>query len=176
MDEIWKDIKGYEALYQVSNLGRVKSCRREVPHFRGGKRVVRERILKNSIIKDGYYMVQISKQNVAVSRTVARLVAEAFLLKNGENLEVNHIDGNKKNNCVTNLEWITHSENQSHAIKNNLYKMFPVVKLNSNGEEVESYPSVNDAARMNNLNTGNIWAVCEGKRIHVKGVFFKYKN
>lgn len=93
MEEEWKDIKGYE-WYQVSNLGRVRNSE--------------GRILASNVISSGYLAVHLSKYNK--KRTVHRLVAEAFI-KNPYNKEqVNHLDGNKHNNCVDNLEWCSATE------------------------------------------------------------------
>lgn len=104
MQEIWKDIKGYEGLYQVSNLGRVKSLPR--------KNVTKEKILNGGNNGDGYIKVSLSNKLYYVHR----LVAEAFIPKiEGKNF-VNHIDENKSNNNVNNLEWCTNKENINHSI------------------------------------------------------------
>ena len=107
--EIWKDIKDYEGAYQISSKGRFKSlARRYSP---------REEILKPFLTKDGYEMVELCKNNKAAHKRVNRLVAIAFIPNNQNKPQVNHIDGNKLNNCVENLEWVTNSENQIHAYK-----------------------------------------------------------
>lgn len=104
-DEIWRDIDGYEGLYQVSNFGRVKSFHRS-----------EELILTPAYDKDGYYVLVLkrngSKQNVKVHR----LVATAFIPNPDGKPQVNHIDGNPQNNHVDNLEWVTGHENMQHAI------------------------------------------------------------
>jgi hypothetical protein len=176
MTEVWIDISGYEGLYQVSNLGRVKSCERKVAHYPKGLRLVKEKIMKQSIVRGGYCMVELSKNNTQKCKIVSKLVAVAFIPFEKNDLEVNHKDGNKKNNNVENLEWLTHKQNQEHAVNNKLYKMSPIFKVDINGEIIESYNSIGEASRKNNLIGGNIWAVCEGKRVHVKGHYFKYQN
>ena len=104
--EVWKDIEGYEGLYQVSNKGRVKSF-----HF--GK----EKILKPYLRANGYLMLCLQVDKIKAHFIIHRLVATAFI-PNPVNLPVvNHIDGNKQNNCVENLEWTTYSENEKHAYK-----------------------------------------------------------
>ena len=112
MQEIWKDIPNYEGLYQVSNLGRVKStpiCKHKKP-----------RILKN-IPRNGYISVILCDGKTKKNVFVHRLVAECFV-PNPENKPiVNHIDGNKSNPCSDNLEWCTQSENIHHAIENGLF-------------------------------------------------------
>lgn len=115
--ENWKDIKGYEGIYQVSDLGRVKSLSRLC-----GRVVVGERILKQSFTKDGYKRVRLLHNDKDVTRTVHRLVAEHFLPNDDPKMTVNHKDGNKTNNDVSNLEWVNRSEQMIHAYKLRLKK------------------------------------------------------
>lgn len=123
MEEIWKDVKEYEGIYQVSNLGRVKALERTWYSGRNGctKKTKPEHIMKYRLAKNtGYCLLKLVKNGVEKHVFVHRLVAETFI-SNPNNLpEVNHIDGNKENNCVDNLEWCTEKENISHAIKNKL--------------------------------------------------------
>lgn len=106
MKETWEDIKGYEGLYQVSNLGNVRSL-----EFRNNKGVFkREKILKFSQ-RSGYYTVNLSKNHKRVSKQIHRLVAEAFIPNPQNKKIVNHKDFNRKNNNVDNLEWVTQKEN-----------------------------------------------------------------
>ena len=105
--EAWKDSEGYEGLYQVSSLGRVRSLPRAST---AGKVLVMP-------IKNGYPTVCLSKNNEKKTRQVHRLVAEAFISNTQGKTEVNHIDGNKTNNAIENLEWVTRSENESHAYR-----------------------------------------------------------
>ena len=114
MNEIWKDISGYEGLYQVSNLGRVKSL--------GNKSNHREPIILKQALVLGYKCVRLTKDGVYKMYKVHRLVANAFILNKGNKNQVNHIDGNKRNNCFYNLEWVTSSENLKHAFKIGLKK------------------------------------------------------
>lgn len=118
MQEAWKDIKGYEGLYQVSNLGRVKSLERKV--WSGTTFYTRsEKLLKQwkcrSHNRDFYLYVTLSKHGIHKNVGVHRLVAQAFI-SNPSNLpEVNHKDGNKTNNVISNLEFCTCKENQNHS-------------------------------------------------------------
>lgn len=116
--EIWKDIEGYEGLYQVSNLGRVKSLSRLIERERSY--YSKEKLLKVVINKYNYCKVNLYKSNKIKSFTVHRLVANTFLSNPYNKPQVNHIDGDKCNNCVNNLEWTTASENTQHAIDTGL--------------------------------------------------------
>jgi len=123
--EIWKDINGYIGLYQVSNLGNVKSLKRIVKDSRLGTKFVSERILKNRINSCGYYHVVLCKNGNQKSRTVHQLVSESFLnhKPNGHKLVVNHKDLNQLNNNVDNLELVTQrtNANQKHLKSSSQY-------------------------------------------------------
>lgn len=115
MKEIWKDIKGYEGLYQVSNLGNIKSVNRIV-RFKNGYRCLPEKILKiSSFCNSKYMQVNLSKNSKIKTYSLHRLVAETFI-PNPNNLPcVNHKDENPQNNCVDNLEWCTHKYNSNYG-------------------------------------------------------------
>lgn len=115
MQEIWKDVEGYEGLYRVSNKGRIKSL-----NYKNTQRI---KILKQYESTNGYLRTCLCKNGIAKFFLIHRLVAQAFINNQHNLLEVNHIDGNKQNNNVNNLEWCTRSENNVHAIKNNLRKI-----------------------------------------------------
>jgi len=118
--EIYKDIKDYEGLYQVSNYGNVKALKREFLDKRGNIKRYPERILKWDITDMGsskYARVTLSKGHKTKRFSVHRLVAETFIPNTDNKPFVNHIDNNGLNNNVSNLEWVTHSENMIHAQK-----------------------------------------------------------
>ena len=107
--EIWKDIEGYEGLYQVSNLGRVKSLK--------VSKIKSERIRKSYQQSSGYISIVLCKNGKVTNHKIHRLVANAFI-DNPDNLpEINHKDENKANNCVDNLEWCDSSYNKNYGTR-----------------------------------------------------------
>ena len=125
--EIWKNIENYEGLYQVSNFGKVRSVKRKVKGLNGIEQVFKGRILIPENIK-GYHRVTLSKKNKQTRQLVHRIVAVCFISNIEEKRCVNHIDGNRFNNNVSNLEWCTHSENEKHSY-NVLGKVNSIRKL-----------------------------------------------
>lgn len=128
-NEIWKDIPGYEGLYQASNLGRIKSLNRKF-YYGSKQKIIKEKIKKQCETakrnnKKGYLCTRLlNSNNKSKAEYVHILVAKTFL-KNDENKPtVNHKDGNKFNNCVDNLEWNTYSENNKHAVNNGLREKY----------------------------------------------------
>jgi len=119
-EEIWLPVSGYEEIYRVSNLGRVKSIDHFVLVSSGRNRIQKGRMIKADISSKGYTQVSLSKNKSKFHTGVHRLVAIAFIENNNDKPQVNHIDGNKQNNRVENLEWCTNQENQIHAVSNNL--------------------------------------------------------
>jgi hypothetical protein len=111
--EIWKPVKGYEGLYEVSSFGRVKSLKRIVERSDGIKRTISERIRKASINNHGYLKLNLNNQGIGKTKKIHQLVAESFLnhIPCGHNLVVNHINFNRKDNRVENLEIVTNREN-----------------------------------------------------------------
>lgn len=116
MKEIWKDIEGYKGIYQISNQGNVKSLNRIA---RSGKKV-KEKILKKAQDKDGYILFTLCKNGTQKTVKAHRLVANAFIPNINNKPCVNHLNGIKNDNTVTNLEWVTVSENTQHSYNNKL--------------------------------------------------------
>ena len=113
--EIWRVIYGFENYYEVSNLGKIRSVDRCVFHKTSLLLNLKGKSIKPHLNKNGYLFVNITKKSKAFNKSVHRLVAESFLDNPHDKKDVNHIDGNKLNNEVTNLEWATRSENLIHA-------------------------------------------------------------
>ena len=116
--ETWLDVVGYEGCYQVSDYGRVKS----VARISAQNHHLRERIRKPETDKDGYQIVNLCKDGKVRLHKVHRLVAMAFIKNTDNRDQINHIDGNKANNRVSNLEWVNGSENVRHALDTGLRK------------------------------------------------------
>lgn len=117
MDVLWKDIVGFDGAYQVSNDGQVRSVARTVIASTGSVYHLKGKLLRPADNGDGYLFVALRCAGKYVQRTVHRLVAEAFIPNPEHKETVNHIDGNKSNNLVANLEWATQAENNTHAIQ-----------------------------------------------------------
>lgn len=172
--ERWIDIEDYEGYYAVSNYGRIKSLQRMVPHG-NDYQVINERILKLKIIKTGYVHIAMNKNGIRKTKAVHRLVARAFLSDWDKNLQVNHIDGDKTNNNVRNLEMCNSSENMKHAYRLGLEKSMAGEKnvcaklSNTQANEIRalrmtSAITVNDLAIKYNVSTTTIRRILNKKR------------
>lgn len=120
MEDFWKDIEGFEGLYQISNLGRVKSLSRMKKSKHGTMYMIKEKFLIHRKDKYGYFKLILSNNGKQFNKFSHRLVAESFIPNINNKPCVNHIDGNKQNNSVENLEWCTNKENTQHALKTGL--------------------------------------------------------
>jgi len=124
--EIWKTIKGYEGYYEISNLGRIKALERIVDNHSMFLKKIKEKILTNSISKTGYYTTSLSIKAVKKTFKIHRLIAINFIENHNNYPCINHIDGNKLNNDIYNLEWCTIKQNNYHAEINGLKKDYGV--------------------------------------------------
>ena len=123
MKEVWKEIKNYEGYYEVSNFGRFRSMDRVITYSDGRTRFYKGEIIEGTIGRDGYIDVKLSKDGITKTRKLHRLIAQTFIpIENDNNLEVNHIDYNRTNNKIDNLEWVTHIDNVHHSSKEGHYK------------------------------------------------------
>ena len=179
--EEWRDIKGYEGIYQVSNLGRVRSLDRYVnTHEKfGGRRLIKGKI-KSLPLLVGYPTVNLDKNYEHKVAYVHRLVAEAFIPNPENKPEVNHKDANRINNNVENLEWVSHLENMQHCERLGLRT--PNTKAANKAHErkvIRSdgviFNSVKEAAKSIGQEThANVSAVCRGRRKSTGGYGWKY--
>lgn len=170
MIEIWKDIEDYEGIYQVSNLGRVK-------------RVTSGRILKGNKDRKGYLLVGLYKHSIRCSKQIHRLVAQAFIPNTENKPQVNHIDENKINNMVSNLNWMTAKENMNHGTRNeragkavSKRLSIAIIATNIKTDESTEFYGTRECARQLNLNKGNINSVLKGRYKQTGGYTFKYKE
>lgn len=115
--EEWRAVRGYEGSYEVSDAGRVRTLDRTITRSDGGKRRIAGRIRRAQLNPAGYSCVVLSLHGAGTTRTVHRLVAEAFILNPGRRPHINHINGVKTDNRAENLEWVTPKENVDHAIR-----------------------------------------------------------
>ena len=174
MKEKWKEIEGFEN-YEVSNTGRVRN--KETKH-----------VLKSWLINSGYYVTSLRKEGKGVNNLIHRLVALTFLeQEEGKNI-VNHIDNNKLNNCVDNLEWVDHKGNIAHAnnqgrldtqtardsLKRVVYKK--VYQKDLEGNIIKTWDSPSQAEKESNkyFSSAKISAVASGDRRHHRNYIWEY--
>lgn len=120
MQEEWKPVTGFDGYYEVSNFGRVKTCKHSFVRKDGKPMTIPERIINGSVDTKGYLQVDLKIDGKRYIRCIHRLVADAFIENPEKKDQVNHKDGNKLNNSVDNLEWVTCKENIRHAWGNHL--------------------------------------------------------
>lgn len=160
--EVWRDISGYETLYQISNYGRVKSL--------GNSLARHEKILKQQLQRDGYTRVWLYKKGLKKKRfPVHRLVAKAFIPNPLEKEQVNHQNGDKQDNRLGNLNWMTHKENIAHAYETGLVKRNnnPVIATHLDSGEQRQFKSQTEASRELGVYMKNISNALKGKITHV---------
>lgn len=182
--EIWKDVVGYEGIYKISSLGRVK---RVGKYKNQVKEWESNRILQPATKSRGYMYVHLSKNGKASPKHIHRLVAEAFLPNPEKKPTVNHKNGNKADNSLENLEWATYTENNIHSIrvlgngKRTEYAIKKtVIQYDLQGNFVAEYPSYREAQRQTGINAIDV--VCRGERQKGRkqktagGYIWKYKE
>ena len=166
MIEVFRDIPGYEGLYQVSNLGNVKS----LGNGDNNNNVGKEKMLKLRKDKDGYLTVFLYIHNYKKSYKVHRLVALAFLPNPNNYPQINHKDKNKSNNNVDNLEWCTAQYNVDYSVSK------PVNQYTLDGIYIATYKSIKEASRTTGTDQTGIVDCCKGRLKTSGGYIWKYVN
>lgn len=183
--EIWRPIKGYEDLYEVSNLGRIKSMERFETGNGYGEYNRKPIIKKQNFGTNGYLCTILTKNKIKKTFSIHRTVAVIFIDNPNNKRCVNHRDGDKTNNSVDNLEWCTHSENMYHAFKNGLARnkkggenksSKKVKQLDFDNNVIAVYDSVAEAAAAIGLkNQSQIGSVCAGYKYRKTAGGFKWE-
>lgn len=181
MTEKWRDIKGYEGLYQVSNLGRVKSLERETKHHYklGGSHTISEKCIKLFKNRYGYLKCYLYKEGKRKEFKVHRLVAEAFIPNPNSLPQINHKNEIKDCNVVnindlygktTNLEWCTNKYNAEYS------KNKPVIQYDLNFKKIREWGSQLKASKETQINNRHISSCCNGKRKTAGGYIWRFKE
>ena len=170
--ELWKEIEGFNKRYFISNKGKIRSeyTYRYNKRTKKVEKVVRTKFLKQTTDRQGYKVVSLYNNNFKKTYKVHRLVANAFILNLNNLLVVNHIDENKINNDVTNLEWCTQKDNVLHSI----HKLLQKRKIIRSDGKV--FNSITQAMKEMKLKSNHISDVCNGKRKSTGGYTFKYEE
>ena len=172
-EEVWRDVKGYEGLYQVSSMGRVKSLGRK---DRFG-RVIKERILEPAVTHNGYLRVGLHVDGKRKMLRVHRLVCEAFHENPDNKSEVNHVNEDKTDNRACNLEWSTRTENCNHGSRNERVAKAlskPIGQFSLDGKLIKVWQSACEARRQTGFDQGYVGAVARGKFKQAYGYIWKY--
>ena len=176
MREIWKDITGFEGIYQVSNKGRIKSI------VSGGL------IMKTYILNTNYEAIKFTVNGERTSHLVHRLVAREFCEGYREHLDVNHIDADRLNNNSWNLEWVTRKENIHDSIRRGSFNIEsahkkarervkkPVIQKTLDGEVIKEYESIRTAGKEMGVHENSIGKACRGVVKTSKGFVWEFKN
>lgn len=169
-NEIWKDISGFVGLYQVSNLGRVKSIGR----YDCMKRYWPERILKTQKTKDGYTRVFVCKDGKIRRFMLARIVAKMFVPNPDGLPQVNHKNENKDDNRAENLEWCTAKQNINYGtciMRRSVKQGKPVICMTTG----KRFFSIGEASRKTGISQTSIIRCCKGRQMSAKGYVFEYE-
>ena len=174
--EIWKQVKGYEGIYEVSTLGKIKNSKRNI-------------IKKPYKDKYGYFLIQLWSNNKSLTTGLHRIIAQAFIPNPQNKPQINHKNGIRDDNRIENLEWCTVSENHKHSFrelgrkghsnmkgrKGKLHpKSRPVIQKTLDGKIINKYGSVLEAQRYTHIQESSIRSVCYGKYKHAGGYLWEY--
>jgi hypothetical protein len=169
--ETWKDIPGYEGLYEVSDAGRFKRLPRRVRFVsKNGNeswRITTERVGSPNLTREGYAIAHLMVNSIRTVPTVHSLVMAAFVGPRPTGLDINHINGVKTDNRLCNLEYLTRTENHNHAVRTGLNKQAIRVIAHADGQEARLFYSISSAAKSVGLTSGSIlYAIRKGTSSH----------
>lgn len=191
--EIWKDIDGFEGRYQVSNFGNIKSVDKYIITRKAYNQRRNGILRKLQVSKNNYIFISLKKEGKQYNKYIHRLVAQAFIHNPENKCEINHIDCDKSNNHVSNLEWVTSSENKKHAFINNLMRgtCLYMNKINTlskekcskkicqyslEGEFIRGYNSIKEASKKMGCTDVAIGNCANGKSKKSMGFLWKFAN
>lgn len=163
-EEEWRDVLGFEELYQVSNFGNVRT-------IKNGEAEMSQQENRN-----GYMTVHLRNKGVERRVMVHRLVAEAFIPNPDELRDVNHKNGDKSDNRVENLEWASHSDNMTHSFRKLGKNVRHIVQLDLDNNFIERWNSIIEASEATGICRTDIGECCRGNRKHTKGYKWKYEE
>lgn len=190
MEETWKDVIGYESLYQVSNLGRIKSLSRKF-NCNKGMRFIKDKILKPQLDYHGYHRIELSKFGKTKKYFIHQLVAMAFIPNPNREKIINHKDGNKINNQPNNIEWCDYSYNEKYSYRvlgkkttcpgkgkfaENSSQSKPITQYSKSGKIIAHYVSLKSACDYIEGVYSSIAKAAQGTRNTYRGFVWKYDN
>ena len=188
MNEIWKPVVGNETYYSISDLGNVRSNGKTYVDKLNRTQNRKPKILNTHVANIGYLCVDLKFGDNWKQKHIHRLIAEAFIPNPDNKPTVNHIDGNKLNNNISNLEWNTYSENNKHAVDNGLRKSpwtnitgskhpqsKPVIQMDKKDNIINTFVNARQAQEKTGISYKHISCCCLGKRMSTGGYRWKFK-
>ena len=176
--EQWKDIKGYEGLYRISTNGRVLALERIIySNHTPSRKITLKQMIMSLSMNTGYHRVSLTdRDGKNKSFYVHRLMAVAFIPNPLNRNEINHKNGIRGDNTLSNIEWCTHSENIQHAVRTGLQPLNnkAVYKLSTTNDKLNIYKSIKEAGIENSIDTSSITKVCKGKQHTAGGYKWQY--